>query len=393
MLLDGNPILSKGLSTENVLSKSYDLEESTNSLTSSRKQLVNIDLSIDSSNIVKQLGLVAARVENAIAGNESLRQFGDAILKYANLFLESMENNVANASKKSRQDVERVIGIAENHWLVQPNRLEIWITFKCAELVTYEWIAEIDGVTFLADENHLKEELAILQNQTAIVLFIPTLDEWSSRIVEELKIVDPFTTPSQLAMKDPQPWYVDEEIQKPVFDQICQLTLHAKTNTSEHWKFFLAFVDNGGCCGHFSIYQGENVVKSNLKGLPTSLDELIIQPTTLTTSEIVPSKKEEPVVIVSAPPSKKKAGGQIQDRDIADGKTAYKVDLPAGQFATNCAKCNVTCSRYTETLDGWSEAFCSACPGKCNWTYHSFNTSFFMWRVDVKGSKKKKMKR
>ena len=286
MQLDGNRIQSKSRletdrSTENVFSKSYDLEESTNSLTSSctpksGKQSVNIDLSIDSSNIVKQLGLVAARVENAIDGNDSLRQFGDVILQYKNLFLESMENNVTNASKKSRQDVERVIGIAENHWLVQPNRLEIWITFKDAELVMFEWLAEIDGVTFLEDENHLKRELASLKNQSGIVLFIPSLDEWSSRIMEELKIVDPFTTPSQLPMKDPQPWHVNEETQKLVFDQICQLTLHAKTNTSEQWKFFLAFVDNGGSCGHFSLYQRENVVKSNLKDLPVSLDELNI---------------------------------------------------------------------------------------------------------------------
>ena len=286
MQLDGNRIQSKSRletdrSTENVFSKSYDLEESTNSLTSSStpksgKQSVNIDLSIDSSNIVHHLGLVAARVENAIDGNDSLRQFGDVILQYKNLFLESMENNVTNASKKSRQDVERVIGIAENHWLVQPNRLEIWITFKEAELVMFEWLAEIDGVTFLEDENHLKRELASLKNQSGIVLFIPSLDEWSSRIMEELKIVDPFTTPSQLPMKDPQPWHVNEETQKLVFDQICQLTLHAKTNTSEQWKFFLAFVDNGGSCGHFSLYQRENVVKSNLKDLPVSLDELNI---------------------------------------------------------------------------------------------------------------------
>ena len=286
MQLDGNRIQSKSRletdsSTENVFSKSYDLEESTNSLTSSStpksgKQSVNIDLSIDSSNIVHHLGLVAARVENAIDGNDSLRQFGDVILQYKNLFLESMENNVTNASKKSRQDVERVIGIAENHWLVQPNRLEIWITFKEAELLMFEWLAEIDGVTFLEDENHLKRELASLKNQSGIVLFIPSLDEWSSRIMEELKIVDPFTTPSQLPMKDPQPWHVNEETQKLVFDQICQLTLHAKTNTSEQWKFFLAFVDNGGSCGHFSLYQRENVVKSNLKDLPVSLDELNI---------------------------------------------------------------------------------------------------------------------
>ena len=286
MQLDGNRIQSKSRletdsSTENVFSKSDDLEESTNSLTSSStpksgKQSVNIDLSIDSSNIVHHLGLVAARVENAIDGNDSLRQFGDVILQYKNLFLESMENNVTNASKKSRQDVERVIGIAVNHWLVQPNRLEIWITFKEAELLMFEWLAEIDGVTFLEDENHLKRELASLKNQSGIVLFIPSLDEWSSRIMEELKIVDPFTTPSQLPMKDPQPWHVNEETQKLVFDQICQLTLHAKTNTSEQWKFFLAFVDNGGSCGHFSLYQRENVVKSNLKDLPVSLDELNI---------------------------------------------------------------------------------------------------------------------
>ena len=292
MQLDGNRIQSKSRletdrSTENVFSKSYDLEESTNSLTSSStpksgKQSVNIDLSIDSSNIVHHLGLVAARVENAIDGNDSLRQFGDVILQYKNLFLESMENNVTNASKKSRQDVERVIAIAENHWLVQPNRLEIWITFKEAELLMFEWLAEIDGVTFLEDENHLKRELASLKNQSGIVLFIPSLDEWSIKIMKEFENLDPFTTASDLPMEDPEPWHLNEERQNHVFQQVCQLIQHSKSDTSEQWKCFIAFEDNGGNCGHFSIYKGKQVLKRNLKNLS---NELSIQPTLSGTSK------------------------------------------------------------------------------------------------------------
>ena len=317
-----------------------------------------------SSNIVHQLWMVATRLEDAIAGKASLREFGDSILVYANLFLENMEISVSNAIKKSQQDVERVIGIAENHWLVQPNRLERWIQFKEAELVMFEWMAQVEGVTFLEDENHLKEELVGLQNQSAIVLFIPSLDEWSRKIMEELKNVDPFTTASQLPKEDTEPWHLNEETHEPIFDQICQLTLHAKTNTSRQWKFFLSFEDNSASCGHFIVYQGENVVKSNLKDLPISLDELKIQPPTFPTSEIVPGEK-----------------------------TLYEIEIPEGiHLATNCKKCNVTCSRYKEKLNGVPAGSCPSCPGKCDWTYHSLNTPFFMWRVyvvrDTKGNKK-----
>ena len=373
MLLDENPTptkrsrLGSDCSTEFGLSKSSLSCLSTTSEVGPSKFENQSAIEDRSSNIVHQLWLVATRLEKAIAGKASLREFGDSILMYANLFLENMEISVSNASKKSQQDVDRVISIAENHWLVQPNRLERWIKFKEAELVMFEWMTQVEDVTFLEDENHLKEELAGLQNQSAIVLSIPSLDEWSRKIMEELKNVDPFTTASELPKKDTEPWHLNEETHKPIFDQICQLTLRAKSNTSGQWKLFLSFEDNGGSCGHFSVYQGENVVKSNLKDLPISLDELKIQPTTFPTSEIVP-----------------------------DENTLYEIEIPDGEFATNCKKCNVTCSRYKEKLNGVPAGFCPSCPGKCNWTYHSLNTSFFMWRVhvvrDKKGNKKIKRK-
>ena len=242
-----------------------------------------------SSNIVHHLGLVAARVDNAIAGNDSLRPFGDAIIKYKDQFLENMKKSFTIVNKKRQQDAERVVRIAENHWLVQPNRLERWIEFKKAELFMFEFISRVEGVTFLPDDVHLKKELASLGNEFAIVLFIPSLDEWSSQITEELKNVDPFTTPSQLPMEDHEPWHLNEETQKPVFDQICQLTGHVKSDTSERLKCYIAFEDNNNFGGHFSIYKGDEVVGKNLKNIPNT--PLLMQPTTSSVLKIIPFSK------------------------------------------------------------------------------------------------------
>ena len=85
-----------------------------------KSNLLRSDVANRSANIVHHLRLViASRVDNAIAGNKSLRQFGDAILKNKDLFLENMEIGVTNGSKKSQEGVERVVDIAQNHWLVQ----------------------------------------------------------------------------------------------------------------------------------------------------------------------------------------------------------------------------------------------------------------------------------
>ena len=281
-------------STERVLSESSDSDESSKTETQSAS-----DVASRSANIVHQLRLVATRVENAIAVKASLAEFGDAILKYKDLLLENMEIGVTNGSKKSQENVERVVDIVENHWLVQPNRLERWIGFKEAEFLVFEWMTQAECVTFLADDNHLnKEELVSLGNELAIVLFIPSLDEWSCQITEELKNVDPFTRASQLPMEDHEPWHLNEETQKIVFDQICQLNRQAKSDISEQWTFFIAFENNGGNCGHFTIYKGENAVKSNLRDLPVSLDELKNQLTTITSPEVVPFQKYDPGVIV-----------------------------------------------------------------------------------------------
>ena len=221
-------------------------------------------------NIVHLLRLVATRVEKAIAGKASLREFGDAILMYADLFLENVEISVSNAIKKSQEDVDRIIGIAENHWLVQPNRLERWIGFKEAELVMFEWMTLVEGVTLLADENQLKKELAQLGNGFSIFFFIPSLSEWSSQIAEELKNVDPFTTASQLPMEDPVPWHLNEEGSK-FFDNIMKLSRYQMRNQLEQLKCYIAFEDDNNFAGHFTIYKGKKVVERNRVNLPIGL--------------------------------------------------------------------------------------------------------------------------
>ena len=409
------------------------------SSSTSEVDIAAIDLSNRSANIVHQMRMVATKVENAIAGNDSLRQFGDAILKYKDLFLENMKKCVTNFSKNSQENVELIVSIAENHWLVQPNRLERWIGFKEAELVMFEWMTQVEGVTSLENENQLKEKLSSLVNEFAIVLFIPSLDQWSRKITEELKNADPFTTPSQLPLEDPEPWHLNEETRKSAFDKICILAQHAKSDTSEQWKFFIAFEDKVESCGHFSIYKREIVMKSNLKELPVSLDELKAQPTAVTAPEIVPSQQGEPGCIVpddfvEIAPSETTAGDGIveDDGENCGHFTIYKqkkvlksnlknlqmqrsapkrissssknirqetapfkptaemrkkvkllperIDLPAGELATNCKKCKMTCARYTEKVkETPSSAYCSECPGKCSWKQHSFNSSFFEW--------------
>ena len=348
-LLDENPIrVERDSSTNRVLSESYDSDESTDSsldASQCEQQFVR------SAHIVHQLKLVATRVDNAIAGNDSLRQFGDAIIKYKDLFLENMEMSLTNAIKKSRQDVERVVSIAENHWLVTPNRLERWIGFKMAELVMFEWMTQVEGVTFLANENQLKEELASLGDEFAIVLFIPSLDEWSSQITEELKNVDPFTTPSQLPMEDPAPWHLNNERRKSIVDRFMELALFQMSNPLERLKCYIAFQDGHNFGGHFTIYKGGKIVKSNLKDLP---DTFPMQPTT------------------SSDP-------KISSPNIRQEKVLHRLKLPVGEFVTNCNNCSMSCARYKKGEKKTFPAYCSVCPGQCSSEQHSPNSSVHKW--------------
>ena len=242
-----------------------------------------------SSNIVHHLGLVATRMDNAIAGNDSLRPFGDAIIKYKDQFLENMKKSFTIVNKKRQQDAERVVRIAENHWLVQPNRLERWIEFKKAELFMFEFISRVEGVTFLPDDVHLKKELASLGNEFAIVLFIPSLDEWSSQITEELKNGNPFTTPSQLPMEDPEPWQLDNERRKSIVDNIMALSRYKMSKKMERVKCYIAFENKNNFGGHFSIYKGDEVVGKNLKNIPNT--PLLMQPTISSVLKIIPFSK------------------------------------------------------------------------------------------------------
>ena len=241
-----------------------------------------------SSNIVHHLGLVATRMDNAIAGNDSLRPFGDAIIKYKDQFLENMKKSFTIVNKKRQQDAERVVRIAENHWLVERNRLERWIEFKKAELFMFEFISRVEGVTFLPDDVHLKKELASLGDEFAIVLFIPSLDQWSRKITEELKNANPFTTLSQLPLEDPEPWYLNER-RKSIVDNIMTLSRYKMSKKMERVKCYIAFENKNNFGGHFSIYKGDEVVGKNLKNIPNT--PLLMQPTTSSVPKIITFSK------------------------------------------------------------------------------------------------------
>ncbi len=62
----------------------------------------------------------------------------------------------------------------------------------------------------------------------------------------------------------------------------------------------------------------------------------------------------------------------IQNTD-KNGRIVREEELPPGQFATNCHRCNVTCflsSQKETTLQ------CAYCPQKCSWNVHSTGSKF-----------------
>ena len=64
-----------------------------------------------------------------------------------------------------------------------------------------------------------------------------------------------------------------------------------------------------------------------------------------------------------------------------------KIDIPRGQYVTNCAECHFTCHprcSYADDRDKWkccamdggqSNAACTVCPGRCSWKKH-FNNGY-----------------
>ena len=319
-------------------------------------------------NMVHLLGLVESRLEEAIGDMECihLRRFGDAIIEYKDLFLENFKKRATNAKEKCYQELELVVQVAENHWLVQPDRLERWIAFRQSELEMsfrlFEWITKGEGFVYLTNENHLKEEVASLGNEFAIVLSIPSPDEWSDNVAEEMKNTDPFSTPSQFPMEDVDPWPFRKEERKLIYGRVRDFSKYMKANKSEEMKYYVMFEDSSRCSGgHFNIYQREKMMKSNLKNLPIQIPSA--------TSDLPKQKSQTPKQIAELKHLKKNEDG------ASKLKIVQIYELPAGEFATNCSECNVTCSRYSEQIGEAPEAFCTTCPGKCSFMCHLFNSS------------------
>ncbi len=457
-------------------------------------------------NIVQQLDLVASRVENAIAdkNDNSLRKFGDAVLQYRIHFMKSLKDSAKIAIRNSQKEIERVVSVAEKHWLITPNILERWIGFKQAESSMMDYLSQVEGVTFLTDDNQLKRELASLDQKFALVLFVPVMDEWSTDVMKVLMdYVNPFTAASEADLWNQScdvPWYLDENRRELILDKVCGFSRHVMPNQSEQRKFYIAIGGSGGdLSGHFSIYQGETIVTRQLKDLPRPPDGLrMIQTNALRgkrknslvyvewdyeevdypykfivqyrikgssrmfekqrASSLVnfdtPSELEvwiamdtcigrsefSPVFLVPAVDDPYWAevvsglstpNSEGSREDVDDSQNSYNcqddvtpanksceempketspkksvtsddvvvlpvrksngvkiskknskgklqsVNLPVGQFATNCNKCKVTC--IIGAIDEKPTTCCLFCPEQCSWSNHSSNCTIYKW--------------
>lgn len=192
--------------------------------------------------ILAEFDLIIGRVDEIVriiyteANRESLRRFGEAIVKLKEL----------------------------NEWKLPStkhvNKLRRWLTSKMAEVEIIDKISQMEGVLFLAHKNQLDTKLAIIQDEFALVFFVP-LDKRTNEILGTCDAVSNSHDPFSICKYE---WTL-------VNQQIDELARHVENNNSNQVKIIVTFEDGDAKLGgHFSIYQGEKLLKGQLKALPFS---------------------------------------------------------------------------------------------------------------------------
>ena len=226
--------------------------------------------------IWSELGRVVANIDNFIQSDlptnfdlEPIRQFGDAVRNYIELFRDHLGKVVK--TRPCDNEVEKIVVIAKR--LFQLAKLDRWLGWKQEESEITNMIRE-GAVPFLK-KDQLNRELANSGGRKCLILNIPQLNEETNKILSLMRDnKDPFTNMSlQITVGDP--WYMNFEKRKFVLDKIRELTKHVENNKhlKDQVKFFVTTSESSkdfNC--YYSIFEtGE---KKHLSGLPRTPTDL-----------------------------------------------------------------------------------------------------------------------
>lgn len=237
----------------------------------------------------KRIGIKAEKICAANEGSpdcSKLREFVGAISKYKEVLQMKLTRTVVNARKSviysDDSDVKSAFNIAETHPLFGPSKLKEWLNFKQAELdMASRMISGTGaGVTFLINREQLKEQLSSSKKFT-VVLFVPPLDGKTRPILYAMKkssdtCIEYYTSSDEEeeqaeVAKQQQPWHVVHTKRQLILDKIHELAQHVEKNRhlENRTQFIVTFGENQRAFGfNYSVYEGENLLKNNLRRLP-----------------------------------------------------------------------------------------------------------------------------
>ena len=227
----------------------------------------------------------------------SLHQFIEAITKFQDIFKKELKIAVVNARETADSDdgvIQMIVDIAKKHQLFKPKRLKRWLKYKRAELEMAEYMNGLEGITVLSSKREVEDELRALDRESyALVMWVSPLDGKTSEILDGMTdYVENYTKLAISSLKDDQfqdelPWHMENRKLKQVQEKIRKFSHYVKNNNQlkDQIFFFVAFGEIGNKFGcHYSVYEGDIVLKDNLDELPGPPINLRFQFTSLESS-------------------------------------------------------------------------------------------------------------
>ena len=210
----------------------------------------------------------------------TLREFIDTILKYQKDFQQQLQRCVPIARRYKMDDIliRSDIYNAVNS-LFKPSQLEKWLEVKEAEMDVVSWLATVSGMTILT-RSQLSERLSL--KTFSLALFVPSLSEETNIFLEAMKSLVDFVplVPEPSIGQINEDWYTVKPKRKLVRCNIREFANHVKKNKQlmDQVEFIVTFGENSepfGCS--YSVYEGDTLLKSNLRRLPDPPSGLQIQ--------------------------------------------------------------------------------------------------------------------
>ena len=210
------------------------------------------------------------------------REFEKTIQQYQKLVMEKLNKSIVNARGENGDDAEvkRAIEIAEMHPLFKPSQLEQWLHWKENEIKMTRLVREMTGITIKTAKKELDMKL-VESKKRALVLNIPALDKETNKILKQMNdYVNSYKILVAVSFDDENnetkiPWHVNHDEQIKAKSTIRDLAEHMKRNESKieeknQLQFFITYGNDSieRFSHHYSIYYSNDVLESNVTGLP-----------------------------------------------------------------------------------------------------------------------------